>query len=152
MKTLIIIFLFSVIIFAQSPSVNGIQWNQSTSIEKNTYIGGILDGIYVAGAFNDFQHFGDNAYCTRVNKAIRYYNNKFFVGHTIDDIRLDIDTFYSNYKNLNIEVDNAIWIVEYYNSGEYKNHKLSKDNSKGDDGYYERLLNQMRKMADNNQK
>ena len=144
------ILLFSVTIFSQDMPIDGTRWNQSNINDKNVYIQGILNGMYVWAALAQFQNYGDTAYCNKLKNSIGYYYKKFFVGHSIEDIRTDLDKFYTDDKNINIEVEDAIWLVEYYNTGEYKNHKIGKDNSKGDKKYYEKILESIRKKSDGN--
>jgi hypothetical protein len=131
MKTLLILFTFSILISAQEIQ-DGNWWLKQNYKTKTSYVIGYNDGMFLGRLFDTFNL--DSTAKEQVNKSYDYCNNKFLFNVSIGQICEGLDSLYADYRNRNILVQLGIWAV--LNSI----HGISQPD-------YEQMLERLRKIT-----
>lgn len=116
LSSVLLLFLFTLSAHAGDPQRDrdGNWWRDLTQREKYDYTIGFFDGMQLGHKFSywAFSHNAKKYDClTDAADSFASYSEKYLGNVTNVQLADGLDSFYSDFRNRSISLDNAVWLV-----------------------------------------
>lgn len=113
-KTLLlicIVVILPALSAAEGSRRDGNWWSQKSELIRLGYIAGFVDGMDLGRNFTYWDFIADKDYVGKVLKSYDNYSSKYFNNLTVGQLAEGLDSFYADFRNLNIPIADAVWVV-----------------------------------------
>jgi hypothetical protein len=90
---------------------DGNWWRQQPQMVKVVYIVGFFDGMELGSDFSFWKYMDDETLMAKTAASYREYNGKYFGHVTSGQLADGLDNFYQDYRNRQIRLQHAVWLV-----------------------------------------